>query len=332
MFPAHIDAFPLYYGSVLIGVLFATFFQGVLTVQVYQYYQNFPEDPRTIKMLVVVLWALSFIHLMLISYTVYFYLVISWGNVQAITHLILPFAFHLLPIAFTILFSQLFFLFRIWILSQRNVLIVGPVFVLSLSTFGLVFAEGMLIILRRRLEQFLFAMIIVGTVLDILIAVLMCYYMRKRTNYQVVLDYRATSRLVTQVIRYTIASTALTSLLVLACLFTHIAIPGSFIYIALYFSSGRTYANAVLANLNARHKLREALESMEPSFAEPVDFGGISTATRGIPRLGTNICEHLPRAPVTTSYSATGASSAKLQLFVQVPPNAYPPISRHSLP
>ena len=33
-------------------VLFATFFQGLLTVQTFNYYENFPEDPLLIKMTV----------------------------------------------------------------------------------------------------------------------------------------------------------------------------------------------------------------------------------------------------------------------------------------
>ncbi|KAJ7765127.1 hypothetical protein B0H14DRAFT_2633455 [Mycena olivaceomarginata] len=39
------------YGAMLIGVLFATFFQGVLTVQAYIYYESFPDDLRRVKSL-----------------------------------------------------------------------------------------------------------------------------------------------------------------------------------------------------------------------------------------------------------------------------------------
>ncbi|KAF5362332.1 hypothetical protein D9756_002580 [Leucocoprinus leucothites] len=145
-------------------------------------------------------------------------------------------------------------------------------------------------------------------------------------------NYRVTSVLVAQVIRYTVATSALTSLLILACLFAYFAAPLTFIYIALHFSSGRTYANAVLVNLNARRKLREALESMEPSFAKSAELRGISSAIRRIPRLGdTSTHEQSFRAPTNASRSMTGGN--KLGPILQFPENVtHPPRSRYSLP
>ncbi|KAF5360556.1 hypothetical protein D9756_005052 [Leucocoprinus leucothites] len=315
------------YGVLLIGVLFATFFQGVLTVQAYQYYEDFPEDPRTTKIFVAVLWALDFIHLVLVSYTIYYYLVVNWGDEQDTWLLILPFRLHLFPIAFLSFFSQMFFLYRIWVLSERNVLLVGPVFICTLGSFGIVCAMATTFAINVNFPQGLILVISVGATTDVLIAALLCYYVRKRSEGT--RGMRVTSTLVTLIIRYTIATSALTSLLNLACLFAYLIDPGAYIIMALNLSSGRTYANAVLTNLNARRKFRKMLESMEPSFAIPMESSGTLRAVQEVPSLNTSIHEQSCTRRTASQFPDRGT---KLDSFVRVSLNINPPRSRHSLP
>ncbi|KIJ32371.1 hypothetical protein M422DRAFT_265869 [Sphaerobolus stellatus SS14] len=47
------------YGAIYIGIMFATFFQGVLTLQAYIYYESFPKDPIKIKLLVALAWYIA---------------------------------------------------------------------------------------------------------------------------------------------------------------------------------------------------------------------------------------------------------------------------------
>ncbi|KAF5350543.1 hypothetical protein D9756_008728 [Leucocoprinus leucothites] len=282
MFPADFDLSPTY-GVLLIGVLLATFFQGVLTIQAYQYYQDFPEDPRATKIFVAVLWILDFVQLIFISYTVYYYLVVNWGNVQALMRLILPFSLHLFPVSFIILFSQLFFLYRIWIFSQRNVWIVGPIFICCLGNFGLVFATGMFAVTNRPVfSQAMITMVTVGSGTDIMIAALLCYYVRKRSE----------------------GTREMKSL------------------------------DPSIRSLNARRQFRETLESIEPSFANSRELGGISTAIRRIPRLGTSTRGFSPLFPTIASQSIAEGNDVKFEIesLVQVPLTTYPPRLRHSLP
>lgn len=52
-------------------------------------------------------------HLALIAYSVYFYLVLSWGDAGPLLGMmIIPLDCHLLLLALSTLLSQLFFLFR----------------------------------------------------------------------------------------------------------------------------------------------------------------------------------------------------------------------------
>ncbi|KAF5347552.1 hypothetical protein D9756_010694 [Leucocoprinus leucothites] len=109
----------------------------------------------------------------------------------------------------------------------------------------------------------------------------------------------------------------------------YIAFPSPFICIALHFSSGRTYANAVLVNLNGRSKLRETLDKMEPSFAKTTELGGSSSIIRRLPRLGASTYEHSSHFTTISSRSA----AREIKPVVQVPSDTYPPRPfRHSLP
>lgn len=324
--PTELDLAPTY-GVLLVGVLFATFFQGVLTVQVYQYYLDFPDDPPRIKILAAALWILGLIQLVLISHIIYYYLVANWGNVRVLEQMILPYSLHLFFIALSILLSQLFLIHRIWVLSNRSVWIVGPVFVCSLGTFVSVVLGGLFFQLGIHLPGGMLSMLIVGTVTDIMIAALLCYYVLKRSEGT--RDMRVTNTLVTQIIRYTIATSGLTSIIMLSCILTYIAFPSPFICIALHFSSGRTYANAVLVNLNGRSKLRETLDKMEPSFAKTTELGGSSSIIRRLPRLGASTYEHSSHFTTISSRSA----AREIKPVVQVPSDTYPPRPfRHSLP
>ncbi|KAJ7279955.1 hypothetical protein C8J57DRAFT_1220484 [Mycena rebaudengoi] len=105
------------YGAMLIGVLFATFFQGVLTLQAYIYFESFPNDPIKLKTLVATVWVLDVAHLVLISQSCYYYLISSWGNDAALLFSTKPLDLHLV---FVGLATGL-----IWTFSKKNWLLTG---------------------------------------------------------------------------------------------------------------------------------------------------------------------------------------------------------------
>ncbi|KAJ3563919.1 hypothetical protein NP233_g8626 [Leucocoprinus birnbaumii] len=341
MSSAHFDLASTY-GVLLVGVLFAAFFQGILTVQAYQYHQNFQEDSRATRLLVSLLWILGFLQLVLISYSIHHYLVRHWGDTEAAVQYILPLRLHLFLVALSILLSQWFFLYRIWVLSECNVWVVGPVSVCILCTFASVFTEGMITVTRPQIQGGVIGMVIVGTFTDILIASSVYYYVRERSHET--RQMKLTSTIVNRIIWYTVATTALTSLIILACMFAYIGAPNTLIHIGLHFSSGRTYANAVLVkfvyfyilvlpkltnlapSLNARRRLRETLENLEPTFSKIRGFSqGTSSAVPRVPEPSTK-CQGYSllarsRWPVGTDRST-----------VQKPLETYPARFRTSFP
>ncbi|KAF5362016.1 hypothetical protein D9756_002635 [Leucocoprinus leucothites] len=287
MAPPHFRAINISttYGPLLIGALFTAFFHGVLTIQVYQYYQDFPEDPQATKVFVAVVWILNLIDLTMIVYFVYYHLITTWGDLRGVFRMISPRGIHMFLIGLLTMFAQLFLLYRVWIFSERNLWIVGPVAVCSLGTFGLFSVTSIFYLLGWRFPLGMKLMMTVGTFTDILIALLLCYYVRKRSKET--RHMKVTGTLVAQIIRYTVATSALTSLLTVACLIAFTIDPQTFVYIGLQFSSGVTYANAVLMNLNARRRFRKALNGIEPSFAKSIELGGIPSPIQRPPGFST---------------------------------------------
>ncbi|KAF9449963.1 hypothetical protein P691DRAFT_811418 [Macrolepiota fuliginosa MF-IS2] len=325
--PAHYDLRPTY-GAMFIGVLFAIFFQGILSVQVYDYYTNFPEDPRRIKIFVALLWILDLIHLVLIAYSIYYYLILNWGNTPALFQMIPSLSSHLFLVGISTLLSQMFFLFRIWIFSKKNVYIAIPVLMGVLTTFGLIIATYAKVLQGSGLISGTVPLFVAGAATDLMIAVLVCYYIRRRSEGS--RGMRLTRTLVGQVIRYTVATSALTSFLVLGCLTTYLAAPYTFIFIALHFSSGRTYSIAVLVTLNARRKFREAISSIEGTFVKSIEFAGISSAVPRL-RLDRSALEQLGQGKITRG-GANPSPWTEPETLVQLPLRTYPPRSRLSLP
>ncbi|KAF7297011.1 ANK-REP-REGION domain-containing protein [Mycena indigotica] len=95
-----------------------------------------------------------------------------------------------------------------------------------------------------------------GAAVDITIALVLVYYLQKgmRDTFSAPMQ-----SVFSTVIQFTVATGLATSFLAIACLVTYLVSRHSFIYIALHFSLGRLYTNALLATLNSRQSIRSKL-------------------------------------------------------------------------
>ncbi|TFK39374.1 hypothetical protein BDQ12DRAFT_53551 [Crucibulum laeve] len=260
------------YGAMFIGLLFACFFQGVLSVQVYHYYENYPKDSIRVKLFVALLWILELAHLVLISHATYHYLVTNWGNPTALLYATQTLDLHLVFIGAATILCQSFFLHRIWIFSSRNIplmvfLVLGCLSMLALDIVMTVIINrgDRSVALFNSFTPGVIAVFSISAGFDLILAGLLCFYLRNSTG-----NFDRMNTLVSRVIQYTVATGLLTSIVAVACLVAYLIRPTSFIFIAIHFSLGRMYTNALLATLNARQKLKESMmehESLPPVFA-----------------------------------------------------------------
>ncbi|KAJ6595185.1 hypothetical protein DFH09DRAFT_1357892 [Mycena vulgaris] len=258
------------YGAMFIGVLFATFFQGVLTVQAYIYYESFPDDLRRIKALVAAVWILDVTHLVFICQACYHYLITSWGNDAALLVSTHALDLHLIFVGLATIICQGFFIHRIWTFSRGNWVLSGLLSAACLATFGVEVLISAQIIQVPRVAYFsdlvaeVVALFAMGGVADSAIALVLVFYLQQGTTH-----FDRTSFVVARVINYTVATGLATSVLAGACLIAYLTSPHTFVFIAMHFSLGRLYTNALLATLNSRRNLRHAPQTQPsaPSFA-----------------------------------------------------------------
>ncbi|KAJ6525134.1 hypothetical protein B0H19DRAFT_1276223 [Mycena capillaripes] len=257
------------YGAMFIGVLFATFFQGVLTLQAYIYYESFPDDLSRIKLLVGIVWLLDVTHLILICQSCYHYLVTNWGIAPALLISTHELDLHLIFVGIATLVCQGFFLHRIWMFSKRNWVLTGVLTAACLATFALEVLLSAQILQVPSVAYFsahtaeVMALFLLGAVVDVAIALVLVFYLQQgRTHFD------QTNFVVAQVLHYTVATGLATSVLAVACLAAYLAAPHTFIFIAMHFSLGRLYTNALLATLNSRRNLRQStqIQRSPPSF------------------------------------------------------------------
>ncbi|KAJ7606675.1 hypothetical protein FB45DRAFT_1068349 [Roridomyces roridus] len=245
------------YGALLIGVLFATFFQGILSLQAYVYHVNYPDDIWQLKTLVAVVWSLDAAHLVLIAQACYHYLVRSFGETSKLVISTPELDLHLIFVGLATLACQGFFLHRIWVCSRRNHILTCLLSAGCLVVFVLDVIISAQIITHDSVSYFtvlrseVIAVFSIGAGVDLAIAIVLVLYLQQGKT-----DFHRTNSVLVRVVYFTVATGLATSILAIGCLVAYLVAPNTFIFIAMHFSLGRLYTNALLATLNSRQSLR----------------------------------------------------------------------------
>ncbi|KAF7982623.1 hypothetical protein HWV62_27041 [Athelia sp. TMB] len=123
-------------GATLIGVIVAAALWGVACVQVYVYYSTYPKDPWHLKTLVAAVLISDTVHQILISHSIYTYLVTNFGNDVELGNIVWSILVEVLFSGITGLLVQSFLAFRVYKFSNRNVYITGLVALLVIGEFS----------------------------------------------------------------------------------------------------------------------------------------------------------------------------------------------------
>jgi len=248
-------------GTMLLGVLFATFLQGMLTVQLFVYFERFEQDHWTLKLLVMAVWSLDLMHLGLISDGLYHYTVTNWGNPNALPISTWQLDSHVVVTGLTSFLCQSYFLKRLYFFSEGNWFLViwpllgaaGALAVGAVITVEIILTPPFAEFARTTPEAT--AMFSLTAATDVSIALLLCFYLSKRKTH-----FKRTQTLVRKVIKYTITTGLFTSAVAIASLIAFVLKPTTFVFFVFYFSLGSLYTNSLLANLNSRQTLRQVQE------------------------------------------------------------------------
>jgi len=284
----------------------------MLTVQAYVYYESFPNDSLKLKSLVALVWTLDLAHLVLICNGMYTNLITNWGNDAALVTTMEAFNIHILFIGAAAILCQGFFIHRVYVFSKKNWLLAGLLALAVVVDFGLDIWLTVRITRDRSVAVYdaigpiVIPMLSIGAGVDLIIAMLMVYYLHQgRTGFA------QTDFVVTKIIQYAVSTSLATSLLALGSVTAYAINPNNFAYIAMPSSLGRMYTNALLVTLNSRRQLRSRLGA-------PVDNNSLSVTTgarsqgqlelKSMTALGTS---EYPMGDVGTTNSADDAKNLK---------------------
>ncbi|KAJ7687044.1 hypothetical protein B0H17DRAFT_1136549 [Mycena rosella] len=247
---------------------------GALSVQLYLYYQAFPNDKRSTKCLVYGIYAIELVSTILISHDGFAIFGYGFGDVSQLTRvgfdwLDVPVMSSL--ISFT---GQSFYAYRLHIFSQSwflpaLIVVASDSASLSCSNIyngrqislvssiggiaqGIISerAEDITLINSRELSIAIGVWCGASALSDIMIAVSMTYYLAKHDG-----GFRQTRMLVSKLIRLTIETGSLTALVALTTLILLLAFPTKGYWIAPIALIPELYANSVLVVLNSRFQI-----------------------------------------------------------------------------
>ncbi|KAH7907140.1 hypothetical protein BJ138DRAFT_533857 [Hygrophoropsis aurantiaca] len=261
-------------GAILVGAFVTMYLFGIVTVQTYQYYRKYPGDSLWLNGLVAFVWALLLGHSIAVAIGVYTISVLKFGQLSSETLTTFPLP---LGLASSILFSafiapvsQGFFAYRIHVISRRGYI---PALFWAVSFVRLVGGMGLgAYVIKNNdsvqhvLAKFAWiieAAVVSGAACDTMIALTMCYYLKRERS----IALTRTAQILNRLMKYTIETGALTRCLILKpnvrFADVRLSLAGLAILIfylttvnltwfGVYLLLAEVYRNALLANLNAR--------------------------------------------------------------------------------
>ncbi|KAK7041649.1 hypothetical protein VNI00_009256 [Paramarasmius palmivorus] len=260
-------------GAALVGCLLACVLYGVSLLQTYNYFiEPGANDKWPLKLVVGAVFLFDTIHSMLISHTIYTYLVTNYANPAILGKCVWSLLAEVLFNGLTGFLVQSFLTHRVWrylTLSRRNsslsfttIIVTGVAVILVLAEFGCITAFAIIALVRVKSFDDLATMkwlsILVNALAaaaDVYIAAVLCFLLQgSRTGFQ------RSDTIIRKLIMYAVNTGLLTSLCAVASLISITAAPNTFIYITFFFCIGRLYANSLLATLNARRRIRESVD------------------------------------------------------------------------
>ncbi|KAF8876245.1 hypothetical protein BD779DRAFT_1677853 [Infundibulicybe gibba] len=240
-------------GPLLLGYLFNWGLYGMLSVQVYIYYLAFPNDRRLTRYLVLGLYLTETLQTALITHDAFKTFAMDYGNLATLRNAQLEGLSTPTISAIVSCTVQLFFTYRIFILSESK-LLASVICLIALTQGGAGIATGVQTLQiddwsKIQLEAFVSCTIwLVGAaVCDILIAISMCYCLSRNET-----GLRSTHVLISKLIRLTIETGTVTATVATIDIALFLGFPHNNYHTAPAEILAKLYSNTLVVTLNNR--------------------------------------------------------------------------------
>ncbi|KAF8198501.1 hypothetical protein BJ912DRAFT_951596 [Pholiota molesta] len=247
----------LLYGPMLIGVYFNMILYGVLLVQTYHYYLTYKRDAPWIKILVFYLFCVETVNTACDMAFLFQPLIDRFGLPEATEYFPTMFAAEPIVIVFVSTPIQIFFAWRIYLLTKSKIL-ATIVSVLSLiSMGGGVWTTVMIIKIKlfsRKPELHFPALtwFLAASIADVLITGVLVFTLSKRKT-----GFVATDDAISKIIRMTVQTGLLTALFAIGDVVFFMSLPHTALNFVWDLALSKLYANCLLSTLNARLSIQE---------------------------------------------------------------------------
>ncbi|KAJ7072814.1 hypothetical protein C8F01DRAFT_1105305 [Mycena amicta] len=260
----------LTFGALQIGILVSYALFGITTAQTYVYYGRFKEDSRWLKSLVAFVWFLEVAHVIAVGYAMYFCTITDFGDIiNALQNTVPSIVASVLLTAAATSTVQLFFMHRIYALSQRR-LRVMPIILATLSVIYFGFNVAAFVAAFRtkswaaalsKLSQWGWVVLTGGSLsvtVDLSIAVSLVLLLVRNRRHS---GFERTTVLVDKIIAWTVETGVVTSMFSIVSMVLYATMPTTFLWLAVFTVKSRLFSNSLLASLNSRVTLRKMAEA-----------------------------------------------------------------------
>ncbi|KXN88564.1 hypothetical protein AN958_07050 [Leucoagaricus sp. SymC.cos] len=260
------------YGPMLIGVMLNCTLFGIMIMQVFIYYQAYPNDAKWMKIFVTYLATAETVNTACDMYLVYQPLIQQFAKVEAESspliyqNLDLHFSIYAVLAAYILIILtgvpqvlistpvQMFMGWRIVVITQsRKIPLVIALFSI-VSLAGGIWVGVQVIVFKffSRKDSFEFNLpgviwFVAAAVTDVIITVALVYSLHKRNT-----GIKKTSSVLNRIIRLTIQTGMVTTITSLLDMFLFTLSPKTAVSFVWDFSVSKLYTNALLSTLNAR--------------------------------------------------------------------------------
>ncbi|EJD35082.1 hypothetical protein AURDEDRAFT_175849 [Auricularia subglabra TFB-10046 SS5] len=253
MAPSIFD-FDASFGSLEIGTFVSMFLLGIATLQAWNYFRDFSQDPMMVKLMVAAIYFADFLHSVMFAHAVHHYTISGFLNIAVLVKTVWSLEATLVIEAFIIVIVQCYFGLRVFRVTHSITLAVG-IWFLALVRMGLTLGimaasvqNGTLAVTSTR--AFRYQAILetsIAAFTDVVTALALCLaLLRRRTGFA------HTDRLIDRIVAFTIGSGLFTSFISIAQLVAYLALSGDFVWIAFFSISSKMFSNSLLASLNER--------------------------------------------------------------------------------
>ncbi|KAJ6490942.1 hypothetical protein C8R45DRAFT_1096481 [Mycena sanguinolenta] len=243
-------------GPVYIANILNWLFMGTLIMQFYTYIQLFPTDKTVLRILVYSLFLVDVAQTVSLTMHGWYFAVTTWG--QPAMWDILPWTAAMIPIPCGIISMtvQIFYSWRIWILTSNQFLhgVAILIAVLAVVQGFAAIIPGVMLLYPPTQENLIrlhpgFSVWLTGSfVVDTLITATMTYIATKTSSLS-----GTTETLLTKIIHRTIQTGAASAVCAAIDLAMFVGFPSANYHVVPAYILGKVYTNSLLLTLNLRH-------------------------------------------------------------------------------